>query len=491
MATGHYIQRKVGANGAELHQAADPNRDQSYFLFSTTPEQLDPICAFRWAIWHQGRNPGAGGEIRAAGGRQARQPGHLLCAERQLCRVIEKLRPGAADPGEIVDLEGNVLGEHRGVIHYTIGQRKGLGIGGLGDPLYVVKLDPATRRVIVGPKEALSTRVIPVREINWLGDEAFDSRAEWHLNVKVRSTRPPRGGDPAPDRPDHAEVELLDPEDGRQPGQACVFLRPRRQPHLGRRLDLERTRLVKSIVLALALALPLPATALPALAETREERVAAAQVYIDMALADFDMEAMIGMLYQPILDQVTAGGAVLTEDQLAKIKAALSGRFRRTPARADARSGRDHGRHVHPGRNQGAERFLRHARGQVGHGETAATDRRAAARAEPVHRHHDAGPYAPGAGNRERRRAASTDRAALRPGASPPLPSRSIVRAIACLLRGGIGQQRLKRRGDGGPAAGGADEFGHHAAVADQIDQRHRVDQRRPPHQPQRHQCMS
>ncbi len=140
--------------------------------------------------------------------------------------VIEKLRPGAADPGEIVDLDGQVLGQHRGVIHYTIGQRKGLGIGGLGAPLYVVKLDPATRRVIVGPKAALSTRIVPLREINWLGDARFDSRAEWHLNVKVRSTRPPRAAILRPTGPTTAEVELIAPEDGVSAGQACVFYAP-------------------------------------------------------------------------------------------------------------------------------------------------------------------------------------------------------------------------------------------------------------------------
>ena len=137
--------------------------------------------------------------------------------------VIERLRPGAADPGEIVDLAGNVLGQHRGVIHYTIGQRKGLGIGGLEDPIYVVKLDPATRRVIVGPKEALATRTFPLREINWLGDQAFDSRDEWQLNVKVRSTRPPRPAIVRPVSATEATVELLNAEDGVSPGQACVF----------------------------------------------------------------------------------------------------------------------------------------------------------------------------------------------------------------------------------------------------------------------------
>ena len=96
------------------------------------------------------------------------------------------------NPVEIVDIEGNVLGGHTGVIHYTIGQRRGLGIGGLADPLYVVKLDVDTRQVIVGPKELLATRTIPVREINWLGDAPLNTQAEWHVSVKVRSTRPPR-----------------------------------------------------------------------------------------------------------------------------------------------------------------------------------------------------------------------------------------------------------------------------------------------------------
>ncbi len=140
--------------------------------------------------------------------------------------VIEKLRPGAADPGEIVDSAGRVLGTHRGVIHYTIGQRKGLGIGGMAEPLYVVKLEPDTRRVIVGPKEALSTRTVPLREINWLGDAPLDSRAEWHIEVKVRSTRAPRAAILRPLGPTEAEVELMNPEEGVSPGQACVFYAP-------------------------------------------------------------------------------------------------------------------------------------------------------------------------------------------------------------------------------------------------------------------------
>ena len=137
--------------------------------------------------------------------------------------VIEKLRPGAAEPGEIVHVDGRVLGTHEGVIHYTIGQRRGLGIGGLSEPLYVVKLDVDTKHVVVGPKDMLATRIVPVREINWLGDTRLTSRPEWHVSVKVRSTRPPREAIIRPLSDTEAEVELLTPEEGVSPGQACVF----------------------------------------------------------------------------------------------------------------------------------------------------------------------------------------------------------------------------------------------------------------------------
>ncbi|OWY15333.1 tRNA 2-thiouridine(34) synthase MnmA [Thioclava sp. F34-6] len=226
MATGHYIQRKDGAAGPELHCAADPNRDQSYFLFSTTPEQLDYL---RFPLGHL-PSKDATRELAAKYGLAVadKPDSQDICfvPNGNYASVIEKLRPGAADPGDIVDMEGNVLGQHRGVIHYTIGQRRGLGIGGLEDPLYVVKLDPETRHVVVGPKEALSTRTIPVREINWLGDEPFTSREEWHLKVKVRSTRPPREAIIRPVSETEAEVELVVPEEGVSPGQACVFYAP-------------------------------------------------------------------------------------------------------------------------------------------------------------------------------------------------------------------------------------------------------------------------
>jgi len=223
MATGHYIQRKMGENGPELHSAADPNRDQSYFLFSTTPEQLDFL---RFPLGHLPSKDATREMAADYGLAVADKPDSQdICfvPNGDYASVIEKLRPGAAEPGEIVHADGRVLGNHDGVIHYTIGQRRGLGIGGLSEPLYVVKLDVDNKQVVVGPKEMLATRTVPVREINWLGDAPFDSRPEWHLSVKVRSTRPPREAIVRPLSPTTAEVELLMPEEGVSPGQACVF----------------------------------------------------------------------------------------------------------------------------------------------------------------------------------------------------------------------------------------------------------------------------
>ncbi|WP_294932041.1 tRNA 2-thiouridine(34) synthase MnmA [uncultured Paracoccus sp.] len=224
MATGHYIRREAGPFGAELHMAADAMRDQSYFLFSTTQEQLEFL---RFPL---------GGLASKAETREMAASFGLSVADKpdsqDICfvpngnyaSVIEKLRPGAAEPGEIVDMDGRPLGSHHGVIHYTIGQRRGLGIGGLEEPLYVVRLDPETRRVVVGPKEALRTRTVPITEMNWLGDAAPDR--EMPILARIRSTRPPRPAILRPLGNGRAEVELLDPEEGVSAGQACVFYQP-------------------------------------------------------------------------------------------------------------------------------------------------------------------------------------------------------------------------------------------------------------------------
>ena len=230
LATGHYIQRKEGPAGAELHRAADANRDQSYFLFATTQEQLDFL---RFPLGHLSSKD----ETRALAAKYGlpvadKPDSQDICfvPNGNYAEVIQKIRPDAAQPGEIVHLDGRVLGQHPGVIHYTIGQRRGLGIGGGvtdGDPLYVVKLEADSRQVIVGPRAALATRRVPVAEINWIGDGAFADAPEggWDVLVKVRSTRPPIEASVFPDG-DGAVVELRSDEIGVAPGQACVFYAP-------------------------------------------------------------------------------------------------------------------------------------------------------------------------------------------------------------------------------------------------------------------------
>jgi tRNA-uridine 2-sulfurtransferase len=224
LATGHYVaSRALPGGGRALYRAHDVDRDQSYFLFATTPEQLDLL---RFPLGDKSKS-----ETREL----ARRFG-LPVAEKHdsqdICfvptgrygDVIERLKPGAAEPGDIVDLDGRVLGAHSGIIHFTVGQRRGLGIA-TGAPLYVVRLEASSRRVIVGPREALRTARMLLRDVNWLGDGTVNqvlSDERRDLFVKVRSTRAPR---PAWLRagPDGVEIELVDGEDGVSPGQACVF----------------------------------------------------------------------------------------------------------------------------------------------------------------------------------------------------------------------------------------------------------------------------
>jgi len=235
MATGHYVRRMEGPGGPELHRAADPRRDQSYFLFSTTREQLGFL-----------RFPLGGlaskAETRALAARYGlpvkdKPDSQDICfvPNGDYAAVIEKLRPGAAEPGEIVHLDGRVLGRHEGVIRYTVGQRRGLGIGGEAEPLFVVRLDAEARRIVVGPREALASRSVRVREVNWLGDAPIEATPEggWEVAVRVRSTRPPKPARLFPDAAGGARVELLDPEEGVAPGQACVFHAPEGSRVLG------------------------------------------------------------------------------------------------------------------------------------------------------------------------------------------------------------------------------------------------------------------
>jgi len=223
MATGHYIQRKNGAKGPELHCAADPKRDQSYFLFPTTREQLNFL---RFPIGHLKSKD----ETRALAKKfnlsiSDKPDSQDICfvPNGDYAAVIEKLRPGAAEPGEIVHADGRILGKHTGIINFTVGQRRGLGIGGLNDPLYVISLNVKDQKVVVGPKELLKAQIIKVSEVNWLGDQNFFSKKQWKMKVKVRSTRPPQDAIVRPKSSNTAEVRLIDPEQGVAPGQACVF----------------------------------------------------------------------------------------------------------------------------------------------------------------------------------------------------------------------------------------------------------------------------
>ena len=218
LATGHYVQRLDGPHGPELHRAVDEARDQSYFLFATTPAQL---AYLRFPLG--GMTKPKVREIAAELGlaTAAKPDSQDICfVAGDYAEVVERLRPEAGTPGDIVDEAGRVLGRHNGIVHFTIGQRKGLGLGGNEAPLFVLRLEAESRRVVVGPREALKTRKIVLKDVNWL---AAPSKAA-ECAVKVRSMRPP-----VPARviatPDGAEVELLEPEEAVAPGQACVFYR--------------------------------------------------------------------------------------------------------------------------------------------------------------------------------------------------------------------------------------------------------------------------
>ena len=219
LATGHYVRTARGEdNRWRLFRAVDDSRDQSYFLFSTTQEQLDFL---RFPL----------GDLDKSAVRKLADTLGLAIADKpdsqDICfvpngnyaSVIERLRPGAAESGEIVHLDGRVLGRHDGIIHYTIGQRRGLGVGGTAEPLYVVALEPEARRVIVGPKTALMTASLTVRNLNWIGPSV--PAEGLGIQLRIRNTQ-----DPVPARlyrsGDGARIDFDTPEAGVSPGQAAV-----------------------------------------------------------------------------------------------------------------------------------------------------------------------------------------------------------------------------------------------------------------------------
>jgi tRNA-specific 2-thiouridylase len=223
LATGHYVASRAGEGGRRnLVRAADPGRDQSYFLYATTPDQLATL-RFPLGDMPKEETRRLAHELGLAVADKPDSQDICFVPQGRYSDVLEKLRPEAAREGDIVHLDGRVLGRHRGIAHFTVGQRRGLGIAD-ADPLYVVRLDPARARVVVGPREALATGSIRLRDVNWLGDTPLSEIGPQGLPVavKVRSTRPARAAILRA-LADGAEIELLDPEDGVSPGQACVF----------------------------------------------------------------------------------------------------------------------------------------------------------------------------------------------------------------------------------------------------------------------------
>lgn len=221
MATGHYVQRVIGADGPELHRGADPSRDQSYFLFATTRAQID-FLRFPLGGFPKTETRALAAEFGLAVAEKPDSQDICFVPTGKYADLVAKLRPGAIDPGEIVHVDGRVLGRHEGVIHFTVGQRRGLGVA-TGEPLFVVRLDADAKRVIVGPREALAVQRLALKDVNWIGEfvSSEDDLDGRRVLVRVRSTR-----SPVPATLDTRAgwfVTLDEAEEGVAPGQAAVL----------------------------------------------------------------------------------------------------------------------------------------------------------------------------------------------------------------------------------------------------------------------------
>lgn len=228
LATGHYIRSRPnpapGAPGRRaLYRPIDSDRDQSYFLFATTQEQIDYL-RFPLGGLSKAETRALAEEMGLVVAKKADSQDICFVPQGKYADIINKLKPNAALAGDIVHLDGRVLGQHEGILHYTIGQRRGIGIA-TGDPLYVVYLDARSRRVIVGPKEALETFRVHLRDVNWLGDApvAVQAAGGFSCFAKVRSTRGPAPAVLHVDANGCTYVDLTVGEAGVAPGQACVL----------------------------------------------------------------------------------------------------------------------------------------------------------------------------------------------------------------------------------------------------------------------------
>lgn len=223
LATGHYIEKRDGPNGPEIYRALDSDRDQSYFLFATTRQQLDMLTFPLGAL----TKPQVRELARDMGLPLADKPDSQdICfvPKGRYADIIERLKPGAMQPGEIRHADGSVLGRHDGIINYTIGQRRGLGLNS-AEPLFVLSLDAKRNEVVVGPRDLLRTRDLVLRNVNWLADEPLEQAgsAGIAVHVRVRSSQPPRPATVFVEPDGEVRVTLHEPENGVAAGQACVF----------------------------------------------------------------------------------------------------------------------------------------------------------------------------------------------------------------------------------------------------------------------------
>lgn len=218
LATGHYVRLLHGPAGPELHRAVDPARDQSYFLFSTPQAELSALH-FPLGGMHKPDVRKLAAEWGLINAKKPDSQDICFVPGGNYAEVVRNLRPDTIRPGTIVDLSGKVLAEHDGVIHFTVGQRKGLGIAGMTEPVFVIRINAATNTVVVGPREALLARHIRLRDVNWL----TNTPQALQCTVKIRSMRPPVAASVIPAENGGAIVTLDQPEEAIAPGQACVF----------------------------------------------------------------------------------------------------------------------------------------------------------------------------------------------------------------------------------------------------------------------------
>ncbi|MBV9587763.1 MAG: tRNA 2-thiouridine(34) synthase MnmA [Alphaproteobacteria bacterium] len=222
LATGHYVRRVAAPDSPELHRAIDPARDQSYFLYRTTLKELD-FLRFPLGGLTKDETRRLAGEFALPVAAKPDSQDICFVPQGSYAAIVEKLRPEAGEPGDIVDQRGHVLGQHRGIAHFTVGQRRGLGIAGL-KPLYVLELDPEKRRVVVGPKSALCATHIELAELNWLGPPLKGGEEGLSVLAKLRSTQPPTPATLYP-HPESgvATLMLAAPAGAIAPGQAAAL----------------------------------------------------------------------------------------------------------------------------------------------------------------------------------------------------------------------------------------------------------------------------